>query len=170
MARPLFYLMLAAMLANSPGACGESASSQSAAASSSVGGSAGDWTSLGARACAKYFTPDVNAALLPGPGTPKTRSAKSCTVETPGGNIQLSLNSENLASFNAGAAYLPDTVPLPGVGDRALQYAVGITAYKAPNRVCTILLVGNDGFFKQSGAQLSHTLGAVCNKLFAANP
>ena len=170
MARPLLYLVLAATLANSPGACEKSASSQSAAAGSSAGGSGGDWTSLGATACAKYFTPEVNAALLPGPGTPKTRSATSCTVDTNGGNIQLSLSSENIASFNAGATFLPDTVPLPGVGDRALQDAVGIVAYKAPDKVCTIELVGNEGFFKQSGGQLGQTLGAVCNKLFAANP
>ncbi|HEY7896324.1 MAG TPA: hypothetical protein VIC24_15590 [Gemmatimonadaceae bacterium] len=169
MSRSLLYLMLAATLANSPGACDKSAASQSAAGSS-AGGSGGDWTSLGATACAKYFTPEINAALLPGPGTPKTRSAKSCTVGTAGGNIQLSLASENLASFNAGAQYLPDTVPLPGVGDRALQDAVGITAYKAPDRVCTIELVANEGFFKQSGAQLGQTLGGVCNKLFATNP
>jgi hypothetical protein len=170
MVRALFYFMLAATLANSPGTCDKSESSQSAAVDSSAGGSGGDWTSLGATACAKYFTPELNAALLPGPGTPKTRNAKSCTVEAAGGNIQLSLSSESLASFNAGAKYLPDTVALPGVGDRALQDAVGIVAYKAPDRVCTILLVGNDGFFKQSGAQLGQTLGAVCNKLFAANP
>ncbi len=169
MTRPLLYLMLAATLANSPGACDKSAASQSAAGSS-AGGSGGDWTSLGATACARYFTPEINAALLPGPGTPKTRSATSCTVGTAGGNIQLSLSADNLASFNAGAQYLPDTVPLPGVGDRALQDAVGIKAYKAPNRVCTIELVGNEGFFKQSGAQLGQTLGGVCNKLFAANP
>jgi hypothetical protein len=170
MTRPLFYLVIAVTLANSPGACRDSGSSQSAASGSSAGESAGDWTSLGATACATYFTPEVNAALLPGPGTPKTRSAKSCTVEAVGGNIQLSLSSENIASFNAGATYLPDTVALPGVGDRALQDAVGIVAFKAPNRVCTIMLVGNEGFFKQSGPQLGQTLGAVCNKLFAAKP
>jgi hypothetical protein len=170
MARPLFYLMLAAMLTNSPGPFGNVDSSQSAAPRSSAAGSGVPWTSLGATACAKYFTPEVTAALLPGPGTPKTRSAKSCTVDATGGNIQLSLASENLASFNAGAKFLPDTVPLPGVGDRALRDAVGIVAYKAPDRVCTIQLVGNEGFFKQSGAQLGRTLGAVCNKLFAANP
>jgi len=170
MIRPLLYLVLAAAIANSPGACEKSGTSQSAAAGSSAASSGGEWTSLGATACAKYFTPEINAALLPGPGTPKTRSAKSCTVEAAGGNIQLSLASENMASFNAGAKFLPDTVPLPGVGDRALQDAVGITAYKAPDRVCTIMLVGNDGFFKQSGAQLGQTLGAVCNKLFATNP
>lgn len=170
MTRALFYLMLAATLANSPGACDKSGSSQAAAADPSAGGSGGEWKNLGATACAKYFTPEVNAALLPGPGTPKTHNATSCTVETPGGNIQLSLNSETVASFNAGAQYLPDTVALPGVGDRALQYTLGITAYKAPDRVCTFLLVGNDGFFKQSGAQLGQTLGAVCNKLFATNP
>ena len=170
MARPLLYLVLAATLANSPGACEKSAASQSAAAGSSAGGSGGDWTSLGATACAKYFTPEVNAALLTGPGTPMTRSATSCTVEAAGGNIQLSLASENIASFNAGVKYLPDTVALPGVGDRALQDAVGITAYKAPDRVCTILLAGDDGYFKQSGPQLGQTLGGVCNKLFATNP
>lgn len=169
MVRPLFYLMLAATLVHPPGACEKSGSSQSASAGS-AGGSGSAWTSLGATACAKYFTPDVNASLLPGPGMPKTRNATSCTVETPGGNIQLSLHSENLASFNAGAGFLPDTVALAGVGDRALRYTLGITAFKAPNRVCTFLLVGNDGFFKQSGAQLSQTLGAVCNKLFATNP
>ena len=168
MARPLFYLMLAATLATSPGICGKSESSQSAVVGSGAEGSGGDWTSLGATACAKYFTPEVNAALLPVPGTPKTRNATSCIVEAGEGRIQLSLNSENLESFNAGATYLPDTVPVPGVGDRALQYTVGITAYKAPNRVCTFLLVANEGYFKQSGAQLSKTLGAVCNKLFAA--
>ncbi|HEX6807637.1 MAG TPA: hypothetical protein VF118_06590 [Gemmatimonadaceae bacterium] len=170
MVRPLFYLMLAATLANSPGACENSGSSQLAAGDPSAGASGGDWTSLGATACAKYFSPEILAALLPGPGAPKTRSATSCTVEVNGGNIQLSLSSENVASFNAGAKFLPDTVPLPGVGDRALQDAVGITAYKAPDRVCTIMLVGNEGFFKQSGAQLGKTLGAVCNKLFAAKP
>ena len=170
MARALLYLVLAATLANSPGACEKSGSSRSAAADPSAGGSGGAWTSLGATACAKYFTREVNAALLPGPGTTKTRSATSCTVETPGGNIQLSLSSENVVSFNAGAKFLPDTVALPGVGDRALQYADGIVAWKAPDRACTILLVGNDGFFKQSGAQLGQTLGAVCNKLFATNP
>jgi len=170
MARPLLYLMLAATLTNSPGACDKSASSQSAAAGSSAGGSGGAWTSLGATACAKYFTPDVNAALMTGPGTPKTRNATSCTVEAAGGSIQLSLISENVASFNAGVNFLPDTVPLPGVGDRALQDAVGITAYKAPDRVCTFVLVADEGYFKQSGAQLGQTLGAVCNKLFATNP
>lgn len=166
----MLYLALAATLANSPGGCEKSASSQSAAAGSSAGGSGGAWTSLGATACAKYFTPEVNAALLPGPSTSKTRSATSCTVGTTGGNIQLSLSSDNLASFNAGAKFLPDTVPLPGVGDRALQDAIGIVAYKAPDRVCTIELLGNIGFFKQSGAQLGQTLGAECNKLFATNP
>jgi len=170
MARAVFYLLLAATLANSPGAVDKSDSSQSAAADPSAGGSGSEWKNLGATACAKYFTPAVNAALLPGPGTPKTRNATSCTVETPGGSIQLSLASEKVASFNAGAHFLPDTVALPGVGDRALQYAGGIAAWKAPDRACTILLVGNDGFFKQSGAQLGKTLGAVCNKLFATNP
>jgi len=170
MARPLFYLMLAATLTNSPGPAKKSDSSQSAVAASSAGGSSDPWTSLGATACAKYFSPELTAALLPGPSTPKTRSTKSCTVDAKGGNIQLSLVSEKLASFNAGVKFLPDTVPLPGVGDRALRDAVGITAYKAPDRVCTIMLVGNEGFFKQSGAQLGKTLGAVCNKLFAANP
>ena len=153
MVRPLFYLALAVTLTNSPGAAGRRAG--------------GDWTSLGATACAKFFTREVNAALLPGPGTPKTRSATSCTVGANGGSIQLSLSSDNLQSFNAGVKFLPDTVALPGVGDRALQFADGIEAYKAPNRVCTIMLVGNDGFFKQSGAQLGKTLGTVCNKLFA---
>jgi hypothetical protein len=170
MGRAVLYVMLAATLANSPGSCEKSASSQLADAGTSAGESGGAWTSLGATACAKYFTPEVNAAILPGPGTPKTRSATSCTVEVTGGNIQLSLSSENLASFNAGASFLPDTVPLPGVGDRALRDAVGIAAYKAPDRVCTIEAVGNEGFFKQSGAQLGGTLGAVCNKLFAINP
>lgn len=170
MIRALFYLMLAATLANSPGVRSKSALSQSAAAAPSVAGSGGSWTSLGATACAKYFTPEVNAALLPGPGTTKTRSATSCTVGTPGGSIQLSLSAENVASFNAGASFLPDTVPLSHVGDRALQYAGGIAAWKAPDRACSIQLVGNDGFFKQSGPQLGQTLGAVCNKLFAANP
>jgi len=167
MARAVLYLLLAATLANSPGGWDKSGASQSPAADPSAGGSGGEWKNLGATACAKYFTPEVNAALLPGPGTPKTRNATSCTVETPGGSIQLSLASEKVASFNAGAQFLPDTVALPGVGDRALQYADGIAAWKAPDRVCTILLVGNDGFFKQSGAQLGKTLGAVCNKLFA---
>lgn len=169
MARAVLYLMLAATLANSPGTCEKSASSQSAAAEPSAGGSGGDWTGLGAGACAKYFTPEVNAALLPGPGTPKTRNATSCTVEAAGGSIQLSLSSDNIASFNSGVKFLPDTVALPGVGDRALQYTGGIKAYKAPNRVCTFLLVADDGYFKQSGAQLGQTLGAVCNKLFATN-
>ena len=58
---------------------------------------------------------------------------------------------------------------LAGVGDRAVQYTLGITAYKAPNRVCTFLLVGDDGYFKQSGSQLGKTLGAACNRLFATN-
>ncbi|HEX5180570.1 MAG TPA: hypothetical protein VFW04_14630 [Gemmatimonadaceae bacterium] len=170
MTRAALYLMLAATLANSPGTCEKSASSQSAAADPSAGGSGGDWTRLGAGACAKYFTPEVNAALLPGPGTPKTRNATSCTVEAADGSIQLSLSSDNIASFNAGVKFLPDTLALPGVGDRALQYTGGITAYKAPNRVCTFLLVANEGYFKQSGARLGQTLGAVCNKLFATNP
>ena len=170
MARPLFYLVLAAMLGNAAAARPKSAARQSAAALSSGGNADADWTSLGATACAKYFTPNILAALLPGPGTPKTRSAKSCTVEANGGNIQLSLASESIASFNAGVKFLPDTMPLRGVGDRAVQDAVGITAYKRPNRVCTINLVGNGGFFKQSGPQLGRTLGAVCNALFAANP
>ena len=170
MARAAFYLMLGATLANAPGSCDKSGSSESAAAAPSAGGSGGEWKNLGAGACAKYFTPEVNATLLPGPGTPKTRNATSCTVDTPGGSIQLSLASESVAGFNAGANFLPDTVALPGVGDRALQDAVGIVAWKAPDRACTIMLVGNDGFFKQSGAQLGQTLGAVCNKLFATNP
>ncbi|HKT07873.1 MAG TPA: hypothetical protein VJR24_08260 [Gemmatimonadaceae bacterium] len=170
MSRAVFYLMLAATLANSPGTCEKSDSTQSAAAEPSAGGSGGEWKNLGATACAKYFTPKVNAALMTNPGVPKTRNATSCTVEAAGGNIQLSLSAENITSFNAGVQFLPDTVALPGVGDRAVQYTDGITAYKAPNRVCTFLLVGNDGYFKQSGAQLGHTLGAVCNKLFATNP
>ena len=103
----VFYLMLAATLANSPGAVDKSGASQSPAADPSAGGSGGEWKNLGATACAKYFTPQVNAALLPGPGTPKTRNATSCTVETPGGSIQLSLASEKVASFNAGAQFLP---------------------------------------------------------------
>jgi hypothetical protein len=170
MARPLFYLLLAATLANSPGARTKPDSRPTSAADRLAGKSAAPWTSLGATACATYFTPELKAALLPSPGTAKTRSAKSCTVDATGGNIQLSLASESLASFNAGVKFLPDTVPLPGIGDRAVRDAVGITAYKAPDRVCTIQLIANNGFFKQSGGQLGQTLGAVCNKLFAANP
>ncbi|HKV51053.1 MAG TPA: hypothetical protein VJO52_07635 [Gemmatimonadaceae bacterium] len=170
MTRVALYLMLAATLANSPGGCDKSGSNESAAAEPGAGGSGGDWTSLGATACAKYFTPEVNAALMTGPGVPKTRNATSCTVEAAGGSIQLSLTSDNIASFNAGVTFLPDTVALPGVGDRALQYTGGIKAYKAPNRVCTFLLVADEGYFKQSGVQLGQTLGAVCNKLFATNP
>jgi len=84
MTRAVFYLILAATLANSPGAWDKSDSSQSAAVGPSAGGSGGGWKNLAATARAKFFTPEVSA--LPGPGTPKTRTATSCTVETPGGS------------------------------------------------------------------------------------
>ena len=93
MARAVLYLLLAATLANSPGGWDKSGASQSPAADPSAGGSGGEWKNLGATACAKYFTPEVNAALLPGPGTPKTQTATSCTVEPPGGSQTVTFRS-----------------------------------------------------------------------------
>ena len=59
----------------------------------SAGGSGGEWKNLGATARAKYFTPEVSAALLPGPGTPRTQTATSCTVEPPGGSQTVTFRS-----------------------------------------------------------------------------
>jgi hypothetical protein len=172
MTRSLLYLAIAATLANAPGSCAKSGSNQSAAATG--GGSAasgGNWTSLGATACAKYFTPDLTGALLANPpGTAKTLSPQACALHTDGGDISITLIADGAAGFDAFSKNLVDPRPLAGVGDKALQSMIGIAAFKAPAMVCTIDAVGAPGFVKQSGEQLGHTLGAVCNKLFAATP
>lgn len=171
MTRSLLYLAIAATLANAPGSCAKSGSSQSAVATGGgSAGSGGTWTSLGATACAKFLTPDVTSALLSSPGTAKTLSAQACSLETDGGNIGITLIADGAAGFDAFTKTLADPHPLAGVGDKAVQSMIGIAAFKAPSKVCTIDAVGAPGFVKQSGEQLGQTLGAVCNKLFAAAP
>ncbi|HTL97055.1 MAG TPA: hypothetical protein VL157_16025 [Gemmatimonadaceae bacterium] len=170
MTRSIAYLAIAAALANAPGRCSHAGSGSTGSAGTS-GASTGNWTSLGATACATYFTPDVTKNLLANPpGTPKTLSAQACSLETSGGNISVTLISDNVAGFDAFSKNLVDPQPLAGVGDKALQHMTGIAAYKAPDRVCTIDAVGAPGFVKPSGEALGQALGAVCNKLFAANP
>src|SRR6185437_8673730 len=110
MTRSLLYLAIAATLANAPGSCAKSGSNQSAAATG--GGSAasgGDWTSLGATACAKYFTPDL-----------------TCALHTDGGDISITLIADGAAGFDAFSKNLVDPRPLAGVGDKALQSMIGI--------------------------------------------
>lgn len=169
MTRSIAYLAIAAALANAPGHCGHGDSPSTARVSSDA--STGNWTSLGATACATYFTPDVTGPLLADPhGTPKTLSAQSCSYHTAGGNISVTLIADNATGFDAFSRNLVDPHPLDGVGDKALQHMTGIAAFKAPSRVCTIDAVGAPGFTKLSGAALGQALGAVCNTLFAANP
>lgn len=170
MTRCFAYLAIAAALANAPGHCSHDSSASTGNAGTS-GASTGNWTSLGATACATYFTPDVARNLLAQPpGTPKTLSAQSCSLETSSGNISVTLIADDAAGFDAFSKNLVDPHPLTGVGDKALQHMIGIAAFKAPSRVCTIDAVGAPGFVKLSGAALGQALGAVCNKLFAANP
>jgi hypothetical protein len=170
MPRCIAYLAIAAALANAPGHCSHDDSASTGSAASS-GVSSGNWTSLGATACAKYFTPDVTGSLLAAPhGTPKTLSPQACSFDTGGGNISITLIADNATGFDAFSKNLVDPHPLAGVGDKALRHMTGIAAYKAPSRVCTIDAVGAPGFTKLSGDALGLALGAVCNKLFAANP
>ena len=170
MTRCIAYLAVAAALANAPGRCSHDDRASTGSASSSST-STGNWTSLGATACATYFTADVTRNLLADPpGTPKTLSAQSCSLHTDGGNISVTLIADNAAGFDAFSKNLVDPHPLTGVGDKALQHMIGIAAFKAPSQVCTIDAVGAPGFVKLSGDALGQVLGAVCNKLFAANP
>lgn len=170
MTRCIAYLAIAAAFATAPGRCSHDGSGSAGRVGTS-GASTGDWTSLGATACATYFTPDVAKNLLADPpGTPKTLSTQSCSLDTSGGNISVTLIADNAAGFDAFSKNLVDPHPLTGVGDKALQHMIGIAAFKAPSRVCTIDAVGTPGFVKLSGDALGQALGAVCNKLFAANP
>lgn len=170
MTRCFAYLAVAAALANAPSRCSHDGSASTAIAGSSAAAT-GNWTSLGGTACATYLTPDVAKNLLADPpGTPKTLSPQACSLETSGGNISVTLIADNAAGFDAFSKNLVDPHPLSGVGDKALQHMIGIAAFKAPSRVCTIDAVGAPGFVKLSGDALGQALGAVCNKLFAANP
>lgn len=170
MTRYIACLAITAALANAPGRCSHDHSASTGSAGSSNASTA-NWTSLGATACAKYLTPDVTGPLLTDPhGTPKTLSAQSCSFNTSGGNLSITLIADDAAGFDAFSKNLVDPHPLAGVGDKALQHMIGIAAFKAPSRVCTIDAVGAPGFTKLSDAALGQALGAVCNKLFAANP
>lgn len=172
MTRSPVYFAIALTLANAPGHCAKSGANQSA---SSAGGSSGSsgatWSSLGATACAKYLTPDVTGALLTDPpGPAKTLSRQACALDGAGGNISITLIDDGAAGFDAFSKNLVDAHPISGIGDKALQHATGIAAFKTPSKVCTIDAGGAPGFLKQSGEQLGQSLGAVCNKLFAATP
>jgi hypothetical protein len=169
MTRSLMYLAMVATLTNAPGTCSTSDSGNSAAPAQ--GSSGGDWASLGATACAKYFPPDVAGALLSEPpGTPKTLSRQACSLHADGGTITLMLMADGPAVFDAFVQHVSDPRPLPGVGDKAVQHRIGIVAFKAPSRLCKIDAVGAPGFLRQSAPQLAQSLGAVCNQLFAATP
>jgi hypothetical protein len=174
MTRSLVYLTLAAMIANAPGSCAKADANQSAAATGGgSGASGGDWTSLGATACAKYLTPDVVSAILSQPaGPPKTLSPQACSVTSTdeGGSISITLTAAGAAAFDAYLQYLSDPQPLAGVGDKAVQSLIGISSFKSPNKGCNIDAGGAPGSLKITGPALGKALGALCNKLFAATP
>ncbi len=174
MTRSLVYLAIAATLANAPGSCANAGSNQSAAATGGgSGASSGDWTSLGATACAKYLTPDVVGAILSQPAGPaKTLSQQACSVTSndQGGSITITLTSAGAAAFDAYLKYLSDPQPLAGVGDKAVQSLIGIASFKSPNKSCDIDAGGAPGSLKLTGPALGKSLGAICNELFAAHP
>jgi hypothetical protein len=141
--------------------------SPSAEAATSTGQA---WTDNGATACDAYLTNDVVAAILTNPpGATKKLSKQSCTYRASngGGSISITLGSGGQAGLDQLKENMVDPVPLSGVGDKAWESVIGISAVKGPVRVCTVHTVGPPGSIKLRGAELGRKLGAICNQLFA---
>ena len=128
--------------------------------------SAAEWVANGATGCQKFLTPDVTSAIMTKPGMFTTLSPQSCSYKANNGSIAITLTQTSMAAFAARQEFLADPKPLAGVGDKAVQHAIGILAIKG-DRGCGIDTVGAPGAFKLSGAALGTKLGAICNKLFA---
>ena len=153
MSRSLLYLMLAAYAANSPGACDKSAASQSAAGSS-AGGSGRRLDEPRRPACAKYFTPRSMPRSCPVPARRRHgaqsrvrsgRPAATFSCPSPRRISRASTRARNTSPIRCRCRVL-------ATGPCRTQSASRPT--RPLNRACTIQLVANEGFFKQSGAQL----------------
>jgi hypothetical protein len=121
------------------------------------------WVTNGGTACQKILTTEITGTILGGKGTVKMLSPQSCDYGTEMGHIAITLKVITPQSFDAFMQYLVDPQPLAGVGDKAFQSMIGITAIKG-NRGCD---VDADGALKLKGPALGAKLGAICNKLFA---
>jgi len=158
--------LLAAITACSQGNDSSGASS-AASGSASTATSDSDWASNGATACEKFLTPDFVAQIFPKPeGHAKKLAGWSCSYETSDfSNINITLMNAGAAAFEADQKNLSNPVPLPGVGDKAVNSMTGVEAVKG-NRMCDIGVMPPFGN-KLSGDALAHKLGEICNKLFA---
>jgi hypothetical protein len=128
------------------------------------------WIANGATACDRYFTHDVVSMILTNPaGATKTLSTQACSYETSdsGGTLTITLTNAGPAVFDDYQKYLVNPESLPGVGDKASQSVIGITAVKGADRSCSIDAVGAPGSLRLRGAELGQKLGAICNQLFA---
>ncbi len=127
---------------------------------------AAQWVANGATACQRFLTLDVTSAILAKPGAFTRLSPQSCSYKADNGSIAITLTQTSMASFAARQEFLADPKPLAGVGDKAVQHAIGILAIKG-DRGCGINTVGALGAFKLGGPALGAKLGAICNDLFA---
>ncbi|MEO6799572.1 MAG: hypothetical protein ABI178_06520 [Rhodanobacter sp.] len=163
--------MMAPVIVVSFAACSQRGENASAAASGTgttpvAGASGGEWASNGATACEKYLTADFVAQIFSkADGQAKRLSGWSCSYQTSGASIDITLIHGDVAAFEADQKNLSSPVPLSGVGDKAVNSATGVESVKG-NRMCDIGVTPPFGN-KLQGEALAQKLGEVCNTLFA---
>jgi len=144
-------------------------SSQNAASQSASAPAAGaPWIANGATACDTYLTSAVVGEILKNPsGHTKKLSPQACAYETTDfASISITLIPGGTSSLDRHMQYLPEPVPLAGVGDKAVRTMLGIEAAKGADRMCSIDVTPPFAT-KTSGEPLAQKLGAICNQLFA---
>jgi hypothetical protein len=126
------------------------------------------WIANGATACDTYLTAAVVADILKNPsGHTKKLSPQACAYETTDfANISITLIPGGTNSLDRHLQYLPDPVPLAGVGDKAVRTMLGVEAAKGADRMCSIDVTPPFAA-TTSGEALAQKLGAICNQLFA---
>jgi len=139
-----------------------------ASQSASAPAAGAPWIANGATACDTYLTSAVVAEILKNPsGHAKKLSPQACAYETTDfANISITLIPGGTASLDRHMQYLPDPVPLAGVGDKAVRTMLGVEAAKGADRMCSIDVTPPFAT-KTSGEPLAQKLGAICNQLFA---
>jgi hypothetical protein len=127
------------------------------------------WVANGLTACDKVLTAEFVAQVLTHPqGHVEQSGSQGCAfADGRGGRIAIILANAGPADFDRHQEYLADPVPLQGVGDKASQTILGIEAFKAPNRMCTIHAGGAPGSLRLQGPALGQKLGGICNQLFS---